>query len=404
MDNLGDLLFLLVTEPFLAGAEVTPAAPFEWGVTTPLLGRHVAAYSPLLQARSFDVIWTLGCQIGGPVVGSLDLSGAVEMSAPRDVYEEYQRGTPEQRRQILIQAAGTDRVASAFIPDPLAFPRNADAVTVINSAGIGHLLDDPARRAEHISLLRGVTHLSVRDHDSSALLRSLEIEHRLAPDTVHALSRLRPADPDPDSDVAIVQLSRAALATFGPDRVAAALAGCGGLRGLRLRVLMTGTYRGGDSPVWSKRLVEHLRLAVPASRAELIEDRRPYDLVDHIAGARVVVGTSLHLRITAAAYGVPRVSLAHAKAPRHRRVGRYAESWDPEMPYDVSLAGLDEAVAAALARRHDGRDREHCARLTELAHANTEDLARTALRSASEQTERDRAERLRRRRMAEHAR
>ena len=61
----------------------------------------------------------------------------------------------------------------------------------------------------------------------------------------------------------------------------------------------------------------------------------------HIRRARVVIGTSLHVRIVAAAYGVPRVSLAKPKPTR------YARLWDPDMPFDVALEDLDAAVEAA---------------------------------------------------------
>jgi hypothetical protein len=47
-DNLGDLLFLLVTERYLPHAEIVSAAPFGADMTT-LLDRRVHAYGPLLQ-------------------------------------------------------------------------------------------------------------------------------------------------------------------------------------------------------------------------------------------------------------------------------------------------------------------------------------------------------------------
>lgn len=47
-DNVGDLLFLLVTEQYLRDAEVVAAAPFDADMTS-LLDRQVHAYGPLLQ-------------------------------------------------------------------------------------------------------------------------------------------------------------------------------------------------------------------------------------------------------------------------------------------------------------------------------------------------------------------
>ena len=93
-------------------------------------------------------------------------------------------------------------------------------------------------------------------------------------------------------------------------------------------------------------------------------------LVDHIRRARVVIGTSLHVRIVAAAYGVPRVSLAKPKPTR------YARLWDPGMPFGVALGELDAAVEAALARASRPEAAEHAERLALAAHENLEQLAR----------------------------
>ena len=93
-------------------------------------------------------------------------------------------------------------------------------------------------------------------------------------------------------------------------------------------------------------------------------------LVDHIRRARVVIGTSLHVRIVAAAYGVPRVSLAKPKPTR------YARLWDPGMPFGVALGELDAAVEAALERAARPEAAEHAQRLALAAHENLEQLAR----------------------------
>jgi hypothetical protein len=47
-DNVGDLLFLLVTERYLPDAQITASAPFGADMTA-LLDRKVHAYGPLLR-------------------------------------------------------------------------------------------------------------------------------------------------------------------------------------------------------------------------------------------------------------------------------------------------------------------------------------------------------------------
>ncbi len=98
-----------------------------------------------------------------------------------------------------------------------------------------------------------------------------------------------------------------------------------------------------------------------------------------------MIGTSLHVRILACAYGIPRVSLSRTKPTI------YARTWDPEMPYDVSLDGLDEAVAAALASADQPEVVARSTELTRLAHENLADLAARVMSLIRTDTDEDRA-------------
>jgi hypothetical protein len=99
-DNLGDLLFLLVTERYLEGTEVVAAAPFSADMREQL-GRCIPAYGPLLRSESFDAIWTVGGQ-----VGRVDLARAYKMSASPRAWRRYERRSEAARARILRRAAG----------------------------------------------------------------------------------------------------------------------------------------------------------------------------------------------------------------------------------------------------------------------------------------------------------
>jgi len=352
-DNFGDLLFLLVTERYLGGAEVVAAAPFSADMRS-LLDRRIPAYGPLLRDEPFDAIWTVGGQ-----VGRVDLRRAYKMSASPEAWAEFEAAPEARQRALLARATGGAPPLSPYIPLASEYPRNAGAVTVLNSVGIAG-----ARRAA-IAALRNATAVAVRDDSSSALLTELGIAHRLVPDAVHAISRQYPAERDAGADTAIVQISSARLRMLGHARVGRALARSPQLRGRPVRLLLAGTATGHDA-------VEDYEAVVRAARGAdvaIVADRRPLALVEHIRRARVVVGTSLHVRIVAAAYGVPRVSLSKPKPTR------YARLWDADMPFDVALDELDDAAAAAIARAATPAAAEHADRLSRAAHENLETLA-----------------------------
>ncbi|SDU63253.1 polysaccharide pyruvyl transferase family protein [Jiangella alkaliphila] len=240
---------------------------------------------------------------------------------------------------------------------------------MLNSVGLANFVDDLPDPGEGVRYLRSLTHVSVRDQESSDKLASLGIAHRLAPDAVHSLRLNRPATRPERPEIALFQVCESVLRRYGIDAVAAALIGCDALRQHPIRVLMTGTWReGGDSVDANRDLVRRVKGLDPAADIEMIMDRRPFDLVDHIQRARVVIGTSLHLRIVASAYDVPRVTLSVFVSDKPTR---YARLWDDIMPFDVSLDEMGDAVNAALSL--DG-SRRVIAQSDELARLSDENL------------------------------
>ncbi|HEY8584501.1 MAG TPA: polysaccharide pyruvyl transferase family protein [Capillimicrobium sp.] len=390
-DNLGDLLFLLVTEPYLEGADVTAAAPFASDMR-PLLGREIPAYGPLLERERFDVIWSVGGQVGG-----VDLRKAYRMSATPSDHAAFLRSSRADQDALLHAVAGPIAAAAPYLPAPTRHDRNAGAVTVANSVGLASVLRaGPGRQAHLLATLRGQTITAVRDRQSSRLLKRHGIGHRLAPDAVHAIGLHRPAPPRTD-DVAVFQVSRSVLGELGPRRVADALASSTALDGLRLALLPAGTATGHDGVDELHALARRLRRRAPRLGAHVVETRQPLELVDRIATARVVVGSSLHVRIIASAYGVPRVSLARPK------VSGYARTWDPAMPHDVAPAALDRAIAQALHLGRAPEARRHAAELAERADAHLRRIAARALRTARQDTPAERAARADERRRQEQA-
>lgn len=363
-DNFGDLLFLLLTERYLTGSDVVAAAPFAADMTT-LLDRPVLAVGDALRDSDVDVIWTVGGQVGGTTPES-----ALRMSKSPTEYDAFQAAGPSEQRALIRAALHGAELASPYIPTPGAFERNAAAVTVLNSVGLtGARVLPPHVREEVVEVLRSTDVVSVRDRESSGFLTRLGVTHTLAPDVVHALSLLEPYDPDPGSDIAVVQFSTRLLERFGHERLARDLVRSEHLRGLRFRLVMAGTAPKHDSVEGLERVAERVRKLDRRREIEVLTDRRPLDIVRQIREARIVIGTSLHVRIVAAAYGLPRLTMRRAKPTR------YATHWDHQMPFGVRIDDFEDAVGAALAAGARAEVRHESDRLSRLADDNVRAIA-----------------------------
>ena len=319
-DNLGDLLFLLVTERYLQGADVVAAAPFSADMRAQL-GRRIPAYGPLLRAESFDAIWTVGGQ-----VGRVDLARAYRMSAkPRGAGAGTNGGSDAARARILRRAAGGAPPSSPYIPLPSRLPAQR---RTRRRAQLGRDRRRPrhraaARREAVVAALRGAAAITVRDRGSSRLLTDLGIEHRLA-----ARRRPRPRRARARASATRARRRRSC-------RSRAPGCACSVTRAWRARSRAARSSRGGRSaccspgppPATTRSATTRrspragARRSTSTSRCSTSAARSSSSA--HIRRARVVIGTSLHVRIVAAAYGVPRVSLAKPKPTR------YARLWDP---------------------------------------------------------------------------
>jgi hypothetical protein len=132
---------------------------------------------------------------------------------------------------------------------------------------------------------------------------------------------------------------------------------------------LAGTAPGHDSASRYGDIVRRITRLRPDADVGILRDRDPLTIVDQIRRARVAIGTSLHVRVIAAAYGVPRVSLARPK------VTRYAQTWDAAMPYGVTLDRIDDAVDAALSLGGRAEARTHADELARRADAHLTTLA-----------------------------
>lgn len=334
-DNFGDLLYREIMrdlfEPTMDAEFAAPfASPGGDGVAP------VAAAGPLLMAGELDAIWTVGGE-----VGATDLTYAYMTSYGSSPELSLDGLDPAEQQAAIRARTGGVLFDAPYFPRPSALPSTRDAQLILNSVGLAGIPHQPAwRRAQLAAALNEADFISVRDPRSSAFLDRVGKAHRLAPDLVHSLAHTRPAASS--TGHALVHLSDYQFAAHSVDIWASAIAASSTLRGMPVRLFVAGTAPGHDSV----SAVESLRQRLLQIRADwdvtVSSARGVWPRVDEISASALWIGSSLHGRIVAQAYGVPRASFTKGK------VDVYADHWDPDMPARVTPATLDEAAVRAL--------------------------------------------------------
>ncbi|WP_296752521.1 polysaccharide pyruvyl transferase family protein [Thiobacillus sp.] len=218
-----------------------------------------------------------------------------------------------------------------------------------------------AQRDEVKAVLRQADWLSVRDHVTQAVLRAEGIEAPLCPDPAvmvepcfgEVISRHRQQGPVKAIRDAFPQgyLACQFSADFADDAsldaLARGLSQVAATTGLGLALFRAGAAPWHDDPV----LYEKLQRRLPTGMAQLFPSLHLWDICALIAASRGLVGSSLHGRIVALAYGLPRVSLAPPQqGVRPDKRAAFAETWEPDaVPRCVAVDRIEPALMQALA-------------------------------------------------------
>jgi hypothetical protein len=219
---------------------------------------------------------------------------------------------------------------------------------------------DPAMRAEVVAKLKQADDISVRDIETRNALAASGIGARLAPDPAVMVAELfgakirackaRSGVADlqsafPDGYVA-VQFS----ADFGDDRTLGMLASEFDRisNGSGLGIVF---FRAGAAP-WHDDLAcyERITARMKVSRTRLFGSLDIWDICALIAHPKAYAGSSLHGRIIAMAFGLPRVNFVHrARANDTTKQSAFAATWEPVgVPGSVAIDMLAPALLDAL--------------------------------------------------------
>ncbi|WP_238376491.1 polysaccharide pyruvyl transferase family protein [Thiobacillus denitrificans] len=220
----------------------------------------------------------------------------------------------------------------------------------------------PGQREEVKNALEAADWLSVRDHVTQDALRRDGVVATLCPDPAVMLRQCFGARLEARARGGAVRAVRAAFpqgylacqfsGDFADEASLDALAG-----GLGDAAATSGLgivlFRAGAAP-WHDDLAlyEKVRARLPPGRGRLFTSLHVWDICALIAASRGTIASSLHARIAALAFALPRVSLRKPQADSGQpdKVAAFAETWEPEgLPHGVVPAEIGTATARALA-------------------------------------------------------
>ncbi|WP_322028415.1 polysaccharide pyruvyl transferase family protein [Paraburkholderia sp. J76] len=357
--NFGDLLIAQVVARMLPGrdrlfAGLAARAPHgDSGPETVALPR-IAAFA---RGRAVNVI-----HAGGELLTCNAWEAAVMLAPPQCVRAliaaeaEWLRGA----RAWAQQHVGVASLAP-YVLSKAALPGVRVKHLAFNAVG-GVDLDARAAQlgADVLAALQSADTISVRERQTQALLAQRGIEARLIPDPAamtavlfgatirrHAANfALREVFHAFPRGYAAVQFS----ADFGDDTTLDTLA-VQLERVARVHELGIALFRAGAAP-WHDDLGVYERLAarLHAARVRVFASLNVWDICALIAASRVYCGSSLHGRIVAMAYALPRINISRPDhACGESKHAAYVQTWEAAgLAGVVHVENLADSVAHTL--------------------------------------------------------
>ena len=355
--NFGDLLFPHIVADLLARKDLLFAGLAARDLRSD--GGHRVSALVQLAAHWGDRPANI-IHVGGELLTCDAWEAAVMLLAPDQAQETVARlAAREQDRLAWARSKLGSAAMAPYTVPPELFP---DAAVFYNAVGGVDLNQcEAALRAEVLAKLKAADDVSVRDQQTKALLDASGVRSRLIPDPavmVAALFGTRIRQRATQGEIAqilgafpqgyiAVQFS----ADFGDDETLAEIA-------VQLDRIATSSglgvafFRAGAAP-WHDDLWCYQRVAtrMHAPSVKICRSLNLWDICALVACSRVYCGSSLHGRIVAMAFALPRINLHHPARPTQpTKQTAFAATWEPAgMPATVEVHEIAHGIRDALA-------------------------------------------------------
>lgn len=357
-DNFGDILFLHVNRNLLSPWPLLPLALVSADMTSEGGGYITSASSWFDVAHEFLPHAVL---IAGGEVLTCDLHSAVAFTISDAQADSYTRLRATDKdlianeigwRSTGLPYAGTSSLCDGGRLDEIFFAYNSIGGTQLAAS------TESAYPAELAASLGRASYVSVRDNVTHAALREqVGVNAEIHPDVVNVISlccdkqvnagyqMIHQDIRNLNGNYLVFQASRRYLSTNSLTEIANQLASCASRLNSNIVIQPAGLAFEHDTIESLCSLKADLVKLKDQYHFEvhLQENRDVWSQVATITRSRCFIGTSLHGRIVASSYSIPRVSL------ENKKVSAYAESWDGSIqPFDVKSFQIAECVLRAV--------------------------------------------------------
>jgi hypothetical protein len=356
--NFGDLLFPHIAAALLPDGDLVFAGLASRDLR-PYGGHAVRALAQLTTDWGKRPVILI--HVGGEVLTCSAWQAAVMLLPPEQVQDTvaYLDARPQAKREWVRSMLGS----SALAPYTLSRKLFPGLVRLIYTGVGGVDLDesDAPLRDEVLANLKATDEVSIRDWQTLAQLSAAGIRARLIPDPAVTVAELFGAQIHQraeEGEVAqilnvfpqgyiTVQFS----ADFGDDKtpteVATQLDHAAASSGNGVAFFRAGAAPWHDDFACFERVASRMR----APSVKVFRSLDLWEICALIANSRAYCGSSLHGRIVAMAFALPRVNLRHPASTNHPgKQAAFAATWEEtNVPATVDVCEIAEGIRDALA-------------------------------------------------------